>query len=429
MANPYNPRGLLSPRQPMNMVGGIDPLRGQSLMGQPVRMPAASPMALQLQQRMQPAPPVTPPQSLLGRIGGGISSGIGDMGSSLARTSDRFFSDPSAGARLSALGASLLQGPSRTPISLGTSMAQGLLAGNIAAQQEEQMKLQRGLLQAQTASEFSKAKGLFSGTGTQAQAANVIRELAPYIKAGTANEAQIADYKLAEAMLSKEVVREYTDPETGVTTRSVESGLNMEQLGFPQFVKPRELGSKQPTYTEGQYKSGKFASNMYLAEQTLSALETAAGYDPSNPQDYWARVAPMGFEGYFRTDAGRKYERAKEGFITAVLRDESGAAIGTEEYKRKERELFPLPSDKPADIEMKRKARRNAFESMVKSSGKYFERTYPKKTIESLKKMGGESNPIRFSGTIAQAESQFPAGTHLIVVNPLTEEERPAVVE
>lgn len=427
MANPYDFTGLLSPRQPMNMVGGIDPLQGQSLMGQPVRMPAPSPMGMQLQQRMQPQQ-----RGLFGRIGSGISGAARGLGSGLggaARGLGGAFTGEGSSARLSALGASLLQGPSRTPISLGSSLAQGLLAGNIAAQQEEQMKLQRGLLQAQTASEFSKAKGLFSGTGTQAQAANVIRELAPYIKAGTANESQIADYKLAEAMLSKEVVREYTDPETGVTTRSVESGLNMEQLGFPQFVKPRELGSKQPTYTEGQYKSGKFASNMYLAEQTLSALETAAGYDPSNPQDYWARVAPMGFEGYFRTDAGRKYERAKEGFITAVLRDESGAAIGTEEYKRKERELFPLPSDKPADIEMKRKARRNAFESMVKSSGKYFERTYPKKTIESLKKMGGESNPIRFSGTIAQAESQFPAGTHLIDVNPLTEEERPAVVE
>lgn len=149
MANPYDFTGLLSPRQPMNIVGGIDPLRGQSLMGQPVRMPAASPMALQLQQRMQPAPPVTPqqPQSLLGRIGGGISSGIGDVGSSLARTSGRFFSDPSASARLSALGASLLQGPSRTPISLGTSLAQGLLAGNIAAQQEEERKFRRGLLE------------------------------------------------------------------------------------------------------------------------------------------------------------------------------------------------------------------------------------------------------------------------------------------
>ena len=152
MANPYNFRGLLSPRQPMNMVGGIDPLRGQSLMGQPVRMPAASPMALQLQQRMQPQ------QGLLGRIGSGISSGIGDMGSSLARTSGRFFSDPSASARLSALGASLLQGPSRTPISFGSSLAQGLLAGNIAAQQEQERKFKRGLLEREMAVAEAKSK-------------------------------------------------------------------------------------------------------------------------------------------------------------------------------------------------------------------------------------------------------------------------------
>ena len=165
MANPYNPRGLLSPHQPMNMVGGIDPLRGQFSMGQPVRMPAPSPMALQPQQRMQPAPPVTPqqPQSLLGRIGGGISSGIGGVGSSLARTSDRFFSDPSASARLSALGASLLQGPSRTPISLGSSLAQGLLAGNIAAQQEEERKFKRGLLEREMAVAEAKLKGQKAG--------------------------------------------------------------------------------------------------------------------------------------------------------------------------------------------------------------------------------------------------------------------------
>ena len=416
MANPYDFTGLLSPRQPMNMIGGIDPLRGQSLMGQPVRMPAASPMALQLQQRMQPQQ-----QGLFGRIGSGISGAARGLGGA--------FTGEGSSARLSALGASLLQGPSRTPISLGTSMAQGLLAGNIAAQQEEQMKLQRGLLQAQTASEFSKARGLFSGTGTQAQAANVIRELAPYIKAGTANESQIADYKLAEAMLSKEVVREYTDPETGVTTRSVESGLNMEELGFPQFVKRRDLGSKQPQYTEGQYEAGKFANSMYLAEQTLSALETAAGYDPSSPKEYWARLAPLGVEGYFRTQSGRQYARAKEDFITALLRDESGAAIGSEEYVRRERALFPLPSDTAQDVEGKRRARRNALEGLIKASGKYFERTYPKKTISSLTKMGAKDNPIRFSGTVAQAETRFPAGTHLIIVNPLTEEERPAVVE
>jgi hypothetical protein len=138
MANRYNPRGLLSPLQSLGIGGGvdplsnIDPLRGQSLMGQPMRMPAASPMALQLQQRVQPQQ----------ARGGGVLGGLG-----------RAFTGEGSSARLSALGASLLQGPSRTPISLGSSLAQGLLAGNVAAQQEEERRFKRGLLERQARQE------------------------------------------------------------------------------------------------------------------------------------------------------------------------------------------------------------------------------------------------------------------------------------
>jgi hypothetical protein len=138
MANRYNPRGLLSPLQSLGIGGGvdplsnIDPLRGQSLMGQPMRMPAAPPMALQLQQRVQPQQ----------ARGGGVLGGLG-----------RAFTGEGSSARLSALGASLLQGPSRTPISLGSSLAQGLLAGNVAAQQEEERRFKRGLLERQARQE------------------------------------------------------------------------------------------------------------------------------------------------------------------------------------------------------------------------------------------------------------------------------------
>ena len=123
MNNPYNFNGLL---------GGFDPLRGQSLMGQPARMPAPSNATLSLQQRMQPQ------QGLLSRAGSGLSgaaSGLGSGFAGAARGLGRSFTGEGSSARLSALGASLLQGPSRTPISLGPSLAQGLLAGNIAAQE------------------------------------------------------------------------------------------------------------------------------------------------------------------------------------------------------------------------------------------------------------------------------------------------------
>ena len=125
MINPYDSSGLLSPRQQMN----VGPLGGQ------------------------------PQPSLLGQIGSGISGAARGLGSGLggaARGLGGAFTGEGSSARLSALGASLLQGPSRTPISLGSSLAQGLLAGNIAAQQEQERKFKRGLLEQEM--EIAKAK-------------------------------------------------------------------------------------------------------------------------------------------------------------------------------------------------------------------------------------------------------------------------------
>jgi hypothetical protein len=124
--------------QSMNMVGGIDPLRGQSLLGQPMRMPAPSPMALQLQQRMQPQR-----QGLLGRIGGRVRSAAQEVGG--------LFEGDEGRARATALSRSLLRGPSRTPISFGQSLAEGLSAGNVAVQQEEERRFKRGLLEREMA--------------------------------------------------------------------------------------------------------------------------------------------------------------------------------------------------------------------------------------------------------------------------------------
>ena len=125
MANRYNPRGLLSPLQSLNIGGdvdplsNIDPLRGQSLMGQPVRVPSPSTGTLGMQQ------PIQSRQGFLGRT----ARDIGDV-----------FTGAGSSARLTALAAALSQGPSATPVSFGRSLTQGLTAGNIAAQQEAERK-------------------------------------------------------------------------------------------------------------------------------------------------------------------------------------------------------------------------------------------------------------------------------------------------
>jgi len=67
-----------------------------------------------------------------------VSSGLGGIGSA--------FTGPGSNARLQALAASLLTGPSRTPISFGSQLAKGLLAGSQAAQAEQDRQLKRDLL-------------------------------------------------------------------------------------------------------------------------------------------------------------------------------------------------------------------------------------------------------------------------------------------
>lgn len=68
-----------------------------------------------------------------------VSSSLGGIGSA--------FSGPGSNARLQALAASLLTGPSSTPISFGSQLAKGLLAGSQAAQAEQDRLLKRGLLE------------------------------------------------------------------------------------------------------------------------------------------------------------------------------------------------------------------------------------------------------------------------------------------
>ena len=74
----------------------------------------------------------TPAPSLLGRIGGGIRSAAQEVGG--------LFEGDEGRARAAALSRSLLRGPSRTPISFGQSLTEGLAAGGEEIERMEQRK-------------------------------------------------------------------------------------------------------------------------------------------------------------------------------------------------------------------------------------------------------------------------------------------------
>jgi hypothetical protein len=65
----------------------------------------------------------------------------------------------------------------------------------------------------------------------------------------------------------------------------------------------------------------------------------------------------------------QQVEQARRNFVSAVLRKESGAAIGVDEYKNEERKYFPQAGDTDAVIRQKQKARELAIEALKAQAG------------------------------------------------------------
>ena len=67
--------------------------------------------------------------------------------------------------------------------------------------------------------------------------------------------------------------------------------------------------------------------------------------------------------------AQQKVAQARINFITAILRKESGAAIGRDEFATAEKNYFPKPGDDDAAIAQKQQARRTAIKAMEIQAG------------------------------------------------------------
>jgi hypothetical protein len=120
--------------------------------------------------------------------------------------------------------------------------------------------------------------------------------------------------------------------------------------------------------TEVQAKSEKFGNQMELAERNIKGLEN----------EYTSTVGAGGFfrgteylpgGNALQSESYQKFRQARDSFLTALLRDESGAAIGSSEFNRREKEMFPQPGDSPGTVARKAKLRAVAVEGMKKAAG------------------------------------------------------------
>ena len=66
----------------------------------------------------------------------------------------------------------------------------------------------------------------------------------------------------------------------------------------------------------------------------------------------------------FKSDKFKQIEQAQRDFINAVLRRESGAVIGEQEFENARLQYFPQPGDTPKVVEQKQKNREMQFEKI-----------------------------------------------------------------
>ena len=132
--------------------------------------------------------------------------------------------------------------------------------------------------------------------------------------------------------------------------------------------------AKKAAPTEYQVKAAGFSARMEEADRTLGGL-AQRGVDQPGWIKRAVEAVPYVGEGLgtlanaTQSSGQQRVEQAQRDFVNAVLRQESGAAIGKDEFDNARRQYFPQPGDNPAVIQQKARNRQLAIQSVRNSAG------------------------------------------------------------
>ena len=124
-------------------------------------------------------------------------------------------------------------------------------------------------------------------------------------------------------------------------------------------------GALMPKLTESQGKATGFYDRANKANVLLGGLEQQG-------TEIGARLIgniPFGAGNFAQSSEYQQFEQAKRDFINAILRQESGAAIGKDEFVNAEKQYFPQVGDKPEVIEQKRRNRETSANALRITAG------------------------------------------------------------
>jgi hypothetical protein len=140
--------------------------------------------------------------------------------------------------------------------------------------------------------------------------------------------------------------------------------INSKSLSIKeQQKKLNELSNPNSTLNvKPDFETATFAKRLVDANQTLS----------ENIPNVGEKIQPF-FQFGIKTQKTRLRRQAQENFINAVLRVESGAAIGEDEFEKAAKQYFPRIGDSDEVIAQKRHNREVVEQGFIMQSGGAFE--------------------------------------------------------
>ncbi len=238
-------------------------------------------------------------------------------------------------------------------------------------------------MKSQAALELERAKrglgGPFQGENMDAQSMNIL------LNGDPASPQYLAAYnRMAQPKMQ-------IDPQSGaayvqhpdMSAYRVPASLGGTGKG-PGFRVTTE-GVPTRRQSEGQALSQGFAHRMLYANDLLGRFDAEGGSG-------WGRfleAVPGG--NYLQGTEYQQFQQARDNFINAQLRRESGAAIGVQEYANADKQYFPVPGDGPEVIRQKAINRQLAIDAMVTAAGPAYRAPTGK---------AGGTVPVKMDGSI-----------------------------
>ena len=152
-------------------------------------------------------------------------------------------------------------------------------------------------------------------------------------------------------------------------------GLSKERLSIERAeAATRAAIGKAPTEFQG--KSAAFGLRATEADKIISELTgqyNPAAVNSKTTVENWPLIggALGAATNTFALNANdQKAEQAQRDFVNAVLRQESGAAIGPDEFNNARKQYFPQPGDGPDVIAQKARNRQLAIQGFQSNAGR-----------------------------------------------------------